>query len=148
MAEIQTPFEHTAEPDHGSFPWNEGVTDDIYAEDRYGFREWLFACGVEDHIVELLHDQKYLTEGDMARLMRFDSQLSNPFRFFCGDAKVYYKTIDKLIKDRNAEINIIKLDSDKKMILAFLIEQTRLLQEALDDCPILPEEKDALRQTD
>lgn len=135
------PLEHTNESDHGTFPWGKGIDGSPWDDQRREFYQWLDEYGIADRIAEKLYRQKYLTEGDMAILIPFHSVPSNPYMFFCGDINVYYSALTKELSDRRK--NLFRYgDSIEELRV---IQKNRQIQEALDDCPILPEEKNALR---
>lgn len=129
----------------GTFPWNEGLEiDDPWTEELYYFYEWLDQYGIADHIAKKLHYQKYLTEGEIAKILRIESPLKNPYRFFCGSLKDYYSALSKEYEERKQ--NCFYDENSLESYTNIDAKTVRLMKEALDEYPILPEEKDECTQ--
>ena len=115
----------------GSYPWNEGVNvEEPWKEKLDGLYEWLGAYGIADHIAKKLYEQKYLTEGDFAKLINFKSELKNPFHYVCGDVNVWRSYLEKEIERRKKIAEQTYLRSEEYLQL----QTIALIHEALEKC--------------
>lgn len=129
----------------GTFPWNKGLEiDDPWTEKLYYFYEWLDKYGIVDHIAQKLYHQKYLTEGEIAKLLMIESPLKNPYRFFCGDVNAYHTALSKEYEEHKQ--NCFYDENSLESYTNIDAKTVRLMKEALDDYPILSKVKEVCTQ--
>lgn len=101
--------------DSGRFTWNEGMSDSMQE--------------VLGKIADKLSEQKFLTEGDIAKLLGFKSSVSNPFRYFCGDIDKYRLAMNDQIKECDEMIKETDLYSVKYLHREVIL----FIEQALDE---------------
>lgn len=93
------------------------------------FYLWFDGCKITDRFAELMHKKGYLTEGDIASIVGIESELSNPFRFFCGDRDIWHFDLTTYAKDLSEK----RAENKGFAATAAYRQITKQIQQALED---------------
>lgn len=124
--------ETNTKPTNGRYTVKAQINEnDPMHDELYGFYFWFETNKVAENFAELLHEKRYLTEGDIASIIGIKSELSNPFKFFCGDRDIWHfdlRTYAEDISERalyTSEIGFVEAAANDQIL--------KQIQQALGD---------------